>query len=69
MVSEAELLLLFVDEFLSEPLTHTGGPVIIGLKTLVASPPGTALIAAVGVGADGAFRGAHRGELGTFIFI
>lgn len=54
---------------LSRPLTHTGRPIIVGLKALVASLVGTTLIAAKGIGADGTVRGTHRGELGTFIFI
>lgn len=52
-----------------DPLTHTGRPIVAGFKALVASLPGSALIAAVGVGADRTVRGANRGELGTLILI
>lgn len=36
---------------------------------MVASPLAAALIAAVGVGADGAVGGAHRGELGALVLV
>lgn len=36
---------------------------------MVASPLAAALIAAVGVGADGAVGGAHRGELSALILV
>lgn len=54
---------------LPEPLTHTGRPIVVGLKALVASPLGAALIATVGVGADRPVRRADRGELGALVFV
>lgn len=51
------------------PLTHAGRAVVAGLEALVAPPLGAALMAAVGVDADRAVEGAHKGEAGTLVFI
>lgn len=53
----------------TQALTHAGRAVVVGLEALIASPLATTLVAAVGVSADGAVGGAHRGELGAFIFV
>lgn len=53
----------------SRALTHAGRAVVVGLEALVASPLAAALVAAVGVSADGAVGGAHRGELGALVLV